>query len=488
MGEVLPVIGKLIWGRTVCNNSDITLILIIILSGFLSTFSLALVTILLPSISVTYNIGTSLASWVLLFPFLLNMSFGLVVGKIGDKIGFKRIFLWGIFLFTIGSLLCGTSVGIYMLIASRGLQAIGVSMFLTVGIASIYGRLHTDLQGRAMGCLTALESLGAAAGFFFGGLIDHQFGWKWAFLITIPAACAILLIASVVMPKDEKRCENGRLDIFGAAIVTVSFFALTFSFNMGKEFGWTSPIIIGCLIIFFFGIAAFIVREKRIAEPIVDISLFKSFRFISDNLVGFFIYLAISGSFFLFPLYFGFVSRMESSKVGLIMTLVQLCIVVTALVAGYLIDRFGAEKTRACGMIIAAASLLLLSYAAKDARPDHIFYLATVTLGTSFSLVFPANAELMLGSCPMGKKGSATSVTGMFLGLSGLFGTVLFETVLTLAPVINDNRFLEFRELPLADQITGVQSAFMLGFASCLAAIIVAYWAAKKYGSNYDCG
>jgi EmrB/QacA subfamily drug resistance transporter len=486
MSDGRSAIGSALWDNLAYKKSDIGLILTIILGGFLASFSLSLVNISLPSILITYSVGTSLASWVLLFPFLLDVSFGLVIGKIGDTIGLKRVFIWGIVIFIVGSFFCGTSVGIYMLIASRGIQAIGISMFLTVGIAIFFVHLHKDLQGKAMGYFTALESLGAVTGFFVGGLINEHFGWQWAFLMTIPMGCIVLLIASFVMPKDEKRDEHVKLDIFGAALIMASFFAITFCFSMGKELGWTSPIVMGCLIIFFFGLAAFIAREKKIAEPLVDISLFKNSRFISANLVGFFINLAITGCFFLIPLYLGVVFRLDSENIGLIMALSSVPILITAPIAGYLIDRFEAGKVCAAGTITAAVSLFLFSNAVKEASPDSILYIAVVLLGTSFGLVFPANARLMLGSCPTSKKGSATSVSGMFLGLAGLFGTVLFETALTLAPITEDNRFLEFRELPLADQVAGAQSAFTLGFISCLVAVIVAYWAAKKYGCNYD--
>jgi MFS family permease len=186
-----------------------------------------IVVISLPTLARYFQVGTSEVSWVII-PYLLIMTGStLIFGKLVDRIGLKKIFVWGYGLFTLGSLLCGLSPTIYLLDTARGVQGAGGAMMITSGMASIPHYLPVNIAGWAFGICSLANSLGIMVGAPLGGLITGYLTWHWIFLINVPVGIAAIVIVKRHLPADQNHpsLTAGRpFDVSGSILSFIRFY------------------------------------------------------------------------------------------------------------------------------------------------------------------------------------------------------------------------------------------------------------------------
>jgi EmrB/QacA subfamily drug resistance transporter len=273
-------------------------------AAFMSKLDSSIVNISLPAISQYFNVGTSDVSWVMLSYLLIQTNTMLITGKLGDIIGLKKIFVIGYIVFTIGSLLCGLSFNISMLIISRCLQGIGGAMIITSAFAAIPKYLPDTIIGSSFGIAATGAALGLIVGAPLGGFITGLLSWHWIFLINIPVGIVAIFVARKVIPEkkavthDADTRKKG-FDVIGAGLSFFGLLALTYGLNRGQELGWGSASIMGLFAASCALFVAFYWREKRSSNPLMDLGLFRNHNFMFANIAAFKAFMVMSGVNFL---------------------------------------------------------------------------------------------------------------------------------------------------------------------------------------------
>jgi MFS family permease len=235
---------------------------------------------------------------VVLVYLLVSTSTLLLFGKLGDRFGLRKVFFLGYLLFTIGSLLCGVALSLDMLILSRFIQGIGCAMLTAIASQSYPDSCPTRSRGghsalRPRGRLSVL-AVGAPA----GGIITGFLSWRWVFLVNVPFGIFAMYAVNRYIPdEDGSRSRDLRkagFDILGAGLSFAGLALLVYGLNTGREFGWTSPRIMGCFALAIVLLAAFLIREIKCDEPLLDLRLFKKFRFSAAIASTLFAYMLLS--------------------------------------------------------------------------------------------------------------------------------------------------------------------------------------------------
>lgn len=218
---------------------------IIAVAAFMASLDSTIVNISLPGIAESFGADIGLISWVVLAYLLTLAGFLLILGRLADLYGFKRVFIIGFALFTFGSLACGLSMTVGHLIAFRALQGIGGAALDALAPAMIVLYLPKESRGRVIGILATVVSLGIAAGPILGGFITEYSSWHWIFFINVPIGIAAVVLAFWLLPEDTLQPATGGFDYAGSILIITALVSMLYPLNRGLEFGWTSPIIIG---------------------------------------------------------------------------------------------------------------------------------------------------------------------------------------------------------------------------------------------------
>ena len=325
------------------------LIFSISLATFMSSLDGTIVNIALPAISESFKLSTTTVSWVTTSYLLVMVGCVLVFGKISDTIGYKKIFLAGFAIFTLGSFFCGVLpeliLGFPSLVASRVFQAVGAAMLMSVAAAMIAAYIPAKLKGKAMSIIMLFAALGTAIGPTIGGLLTQYLSWHWIFFINVPVGIIAILLGAKVIPASEPKAAAGPgLDKAGAVLVFAGLAALVFTVSEGEALHWTSPVILGAAVLAIICLGLFVRQELRNADPLLDLRLFKNRNFFFTNLLLFLVFFSFSGISYLLPFYLEYVHSYNTSTAGLIMTSLSFAMMIAGLIAGVAFNRLGPRR------------------------------------------------------------------------------------------------------------------------------------------------
>jgi EmrB/QacA subfamily drug resistance transporter len=264
---------------------------------FMLLIDIMIVQVALPTIQRRVGGSFTDLQWVIDAYALALAAFILTFGSIADRIGRKRVFIGGVSVFTLASLLCGAANSIDVLIAARALQGLGGAAMFATGLALIGQEFQGSERGRAIAVWGATVGLAAAAGPLAGGSLTDAFGWRWIFLVNGPIGLATVVAAGWQMVNVKDRCAR-RLDLAGLVTFSGALFTALLALMRGTELGWGSMPIVSLFVVSFLLIVAFIVVEFRQSRPMLDLSLFRKPAFVGVSIAT----LAIGvGLFAVFP-------------------------------------------------------------------------------------------------------------------------------------------------------------------------------------------
>ena len=318
------------------------------------------VNVALPAIQRDLDTDLAGLQWVVTGYLLTLGALLLLGGALGDLRGRRRVFLAGLGIFTVSSILCAAAPTLAVLIAARVLQGVGGAMLVPQSLAIVTAAFRHEDRGAAIGAWSGLSGLSTAIGPFVGGSLVDAFSWRWAFLLNVPLAAVTWVLARSV-PETRDADAAPRLDVPGALTVTLGLAGLVYALIEGPERGFGSLPVTIAGVAGVTLLAAFVEIERRAAAPMVPLTLFRSKRFTGANLTTFTVYAALGSGFFFVSLQLQTVlgySALESGAAGL---------PVTALLAtlstrmGRLAQRIGPRLPMTIGPIVAAAGFLLLS-------------------------------------------------------------------------------------------------------------------------------
>src|SRR6478609_6846090 len=316
----------------------------------------SIVNVALPSIQEDLGFSQSALAWVVNAYLLTFGGFLLLSGRLGDLLGNRKVFLYGVVAFVAASIACGLAPTSGLLVVGRAVQGLGGAAVSAVALSLIVG-LFTDPteRAKAMGFFGFVMSGGGAVGVLLGGVLTGLFSWHWIFLVNVPVGIGVWIAARRVLPADDVVGRRGRIDVLGAVLVTAALMLSVY--GIVQTDAW---LVAGSLVL----LAAFVLWESRVAEPLVPLRLFKLRNVVVSQIVGVLWAAAMFAWFFLAALYLQQVLGYDALEVGLAFIPTSLVMAYCSLrVSDKLVMRFGIRPPLVVGLGLAAASLALFSRA-----------------------------------------------------------------------------------------------------------------------------
>jgi EmrB/QacA subfamily drug resistance transporter len=437
-----------------------------VLGSSLVMLDATVVNVALPRLGADLDAGFDGLQWVVNAYTLTLAAFILLGGSLGDHYGRRRVFQIGVAWFAVASALCGLAPTVEMLAAGRALQGIGGALLTPGSLAIIAASFDPADRNRAVGSWSALGGVAGAVGPFAGGWLV-EWNWRAVFLVNLPLAAVVLVVAARHVPESRDDSTPRRIDIPGSVLGAAGLGLLTYGLIRAGS-GLDALVLLSC-----FGgcalLAGFVVVQRRSDHPLVPLDMFASRQFTAINLVTFAVYAALGVFFFLLVLHLQVVAGFSPLLAGTAVLPTTLLMLLLSARAGALADRIGARPLMIGGLLVASAGVLLTlrigagaSYAA-DVLPAVILF----GLGLS-SLVAPLTATV-LSSAPVGHSGVASGVNNAVARVAGLLAVAVIPVAAGLsgADYADVDRFAEgFRMAMLI-------SAALLLVGAALAAVLL---------------
>ncbi len=288
---------------TTTRNHKWFVLLAIGVGTFMSALDGSVVNTTLPVITRDFRSEVATMEWVVTVYLLVVSGLLLSFGRLGDLRGHKPVYLTGFTIFIVSSALCGLAQSPLMLIGSRAIQALGAAMLFANSPAILTKNFPAQERGRALGLQGTMTYLGLTVGPSLGGWLTEQFSWRAVFYINVPVGLLALFLSWRFIPRDVPAERAEKFDRAGAAAFMAGLVALLLGLNQGASWGWTSPAIIALLSGALVLLGAFIVIERRVANPMLDLSLFRSRTFSASTASAILNYVCVYTILFLLPFY-----------------------------------------------------------------------------------------------------------------------------------------------------------------------------------------
>ncbi|MCF8225406.1 MAG: MFS transporter [Bacteroidales bacterium] len=394
--------------HTVSSRSEKnTALLVATVASFLTPFLGAALNVALPSIGEDLEADAILLNLTATVYLLATAAFLLPSGRLGDIVGRKKIFTYGLIIFTLSSVAGAVSVDMTMLITSRIFQGIGSAMIFGTGIAILSSVFPPGERGRALGINVAAVYAGLTAGPFVGGLMTELFGWRSVFWMLVPIGTLSFFLLIFKLHGEWSAAKKERFDWAGALMYMLSLGLFMSGISLLPDI-WGYPVMAAGITMFFM----FVVVENRIKEPLVEIKLYRFNRvFAFSNLAALINYSATFGVGFLLSLYFQFVKGMTPGEAGAMLVIQPLIMAVISPVTGRLSDRIQPQVLASLGMSFTTLGLFLLGFA-KSGTSLNYFFIVLALLGLGFALFSSPNTNAIMSSVESRYYGIASGAVG----------------------------------------------------------------------------
>jgi EmrB/QacA subfamily drug resistance transporter len=320
------------------------------------------VNVALPSIQKDLGLSEANLQWIVNAYTLVFGGFLLLGGRAGDLLGRKRLFLFGLIVFTSASLLDGLASSSGMLIGARGLQGLGAAFISPAALAIITTTFAEGAErAKALGVWAAIAIGGSAVGLILGGALTQYFSWPWVFFINVPVGIAVFFASLRYVPESKDELAHRSFDVAGAVTVTGGLMTLVYAIVQAQEKGWTSAQTIGTFVLAAVLLVSFVVIELRAKAPLVRLSIFRTRSLTAANITMFLVGAGLFAMFFFNSLYLQRVLGYGPLDAGLAFLPFTGGIIVSAGFASKYAPRFGVRPVAICGMIVTALGMLLLT-------------------------------------------------------------------------------------------------------------------------------
>src|SRR4051812_4110855 len=431
-----------------------------------------IVNVALPSIQGDLGFSQSSLAWVVNAYLITFGGLLLLAGRLGDLLGRRRVFMVGLAVFVGASLLCGVAQSEGVLIASRFLQGVGGAL-TSAGILGMIVTMFTEPreQAKAIGVYSFVASAGGSIGLLLGGALTEAINWHWIFFVNLPIGVATAVLALRLVDRDEGIGFGQGADFPGAALVTSALMLGVYTILEAGNYGWASAHTLGFGAASLALLVAFVVREGRVANPLMPLRLFRSRNVAGANLVQALFVAGMFGMFFLGALYLQRVLGYKALGVGL--AFLPVTVVIGTLSLGFserLTMRFGARATLIPSLVSIAAGLALFSRAPVNGSYVTDVLPSMLLLGAGAGLAFPALMTLAMSGATRSDSGLASGLVNTTLQVGGAVGLAVLAT---LATSRTDN-LLASGESNASALTSGYHLAFLIGAGLVIAAIGVA--------------
>ena len=437
---------------------------------FMVVLDIAIVNVALPSIQVDLGFSQENLQWVISAYALVFGGFLLLGGRAADLLGRRRIFLLGVVVFTVASLLAGLAWSESSLIAARALQGLGASI-ITPAALSILSTTFAEGRERniALGVWGAVGGFGAAAGVLLGGILTDALSWPWIFFVNVPVGAIAFVLAPILL-SESRDASAKRFDVPGAVLVTAGLSLLVYAITEAGREGWLAGITLTLFAASFGLLAAFVAWESRHPEPLMRFGIFRTRTVSGANVAGLIMGTAMFSMFLMLTLYMQQVLGYSAMKTGVAYLAVAGTAILWSAVAAQLVTRIGVKPVLTVGMTMLTGGLVYFTQVSVggsylgDLLPGFLL----IGVGIGFSFV-PISIAALAGVQPA-EAGLASGLINTSQQIGGALGIAALSTIATTQ---TDNAVASGSALPVA-LVDGFTAAFLAGAIIAALGIVAA--------------
>jgi EmrB/QacA subfamily drug resistance transporter len=442
------------------------------LAQFLVVLDASIVNIALPVLGEQLRMDTAALAWVITAYVLPFGGLLLLGGRLADRYGHRRVFLIGTSGFVLASAMAGLSVSTELLLGARALQGASAALLAPAALA-LLTQLFPDTKERtrALGVWGGVAGIGSAAGVLLGGVLTAAFGWQSVFFVNVPIAAIVLIAIPLLITRDTIG-PLGKLDLPGALTSTGALVAAVGAFSAVEQLGFAHPLTIGLAAAAITLGIAFVIIERRAADPLVPLTVFRNRNLTVGNIVMLLTGAAMVALFFAMSVYMQSVLGYDALTTGLTQLPLAGALVIVAGIAPAIIGRLGARTTLMASLVILAGGLAWLSFAPADAKFVTQILGPSLLIGIGMGGAFVTATQLSVD----GVEGGESGLAGGLVNTSQQFGGALGLAVLGTLAALRTDGLLE-RGVPAPEALTGGFSLLFLGTAAiaALAALIAGF-------------
>jgi EmrB/QacA subfamily drug resistance transporter len=418
---------------------------------FMTILDVSIVNVALPSIGRSLNFSRENLQWVITAYAIAFGGFLLLGGRAADLLGRRRVFIVGVIVFTVASLVCGLAQSEGMLIISRAVQGLGGAIISPAALSIVMTSFEEGAErNKALGIWGALGGSGAAVGVLAGGVLTKYLGWEWIFFVNVPVGAVVLMLTPRIVPESRREGSERNYDALGAVLVSGGLALLVYTISRAPDVGWATARTILLLVASVALLVAFLVNERRVDDPLMPFHIFRVRTVTGANVVGALLGAVLFANFFLLTLYVQNVLGYSALKTGVTFVATAGTAVVAAGVAQALTTKVGPKPVIAVGLALLTGGMIWYSQIpvhgsyASDLLPGYLM----VGVGIAFSFV-PVSIAALAGVAER-EAGLASGLINTSQQVGGAVGVAIASTVFTtqFKSLTSDGK-------PLPDALTG---------------------------------
>ena len=446
---------------------------LVCMAQFMVILDATIVNVALPSIQVDLKMSEADLQWIVNAYTLTFGGFLLLGGRAGDLAGRKRVFLVGLVVFTVASLLNGLAPSSEVLILFRGLQGLGAALIAPAALSIITATFAEGAERtKAMGVWAAIAVGGGAVGLVLGGILVEALSWPWIFFVNVPVGIAVFVASLRYVPESRDEHAHKSFDVAGAVTVTSGLIALVYGIVKAQDKGWTSLHTGGFFALAVLLLGAFLVIERRSAEPLVRLSIFRVRTVRAANVVMFLVASGLFAMFFFNTLYLQRVLGYSALEAGLAFLPFTAGIIVGAGLSQQLVPKLGAREVPLIGMVMAVVGLLLFVRLEPGGSYVMDFLPGVILASIGMGLTFVPVTLIATSGIPTDDAGLASGLYNTSQQVGGALGLAILSTfsVSRTEDYLND---LGRQPTPV-DQAEALVSGFHIAYIGSAALVAVA--------------
>jgi len=423
---------------------------ILIAGGFMAILDSSIVNVALPKLMSIFGVGAESIQWVMTAYLLVSGVVIPVTGYLGDRFGYKRLYIYTLVAFTIGSGLCAIAWSNSSLVAFRVLQAIGGGMMIPVSMAMIFRMVPMQKMGMALGVWGITAMLAPAIGPTAGGYIVDNFSWHMIFTINIPIGIVVAVMAGLIL-KETDILRDLKFDVPGFLLSGLGCFALLLALSEGQDKGWTSQYIVTLLMSAFFMLVLFVLWELQTPQPMLDIRLLRNPVFAASQATTAILTMGLFAAIFLVPIFAQNLMGLTPLQTGLMLMPMALMSGIMMPISGRLYDKIGALPLCIIGMII----LIITTYKLHEINLDssyHWLQSLLVLRAAGMGLMMMPVSTAGMNTLPPILSGRASALNNLIRQISASMGIAFLTWVMLKRQVFHEQMLADSASLtnPLA--------------------------------------
>lgn len=415
---------------TAQNRNPWLVLALVCMAQFMVILDATIVNVALPSIQADLGMSDANLQWVVNAYALTFGGFLLLGGRAGDLIGRKRVFLVGVGVFTIASLLCGIAPNEEVLIVFRGIQGLGAALIAPAALSIITTTFAEGAERtKAMGVWAAIAVGGGAVGLVLGGVLTTVFSWPWIFYVNLPIGFSVFLAALRDVPESRDAHEHRSFDLAGAVTVTAGLLALVYGIVKAQEKGWTSLHTGGFFALALALLAAFVIVERRSPDPLVRLSIFRVKTVRAANVAMFLVAAGVFATFYFNTLYLQRVLGFSALEAGLAFLPFTAGIIIGAGLSQKLVPALGAREVPLIGLSLAVVGMLLFLRLQPDGSYLTDFLPGVMFTSIGMGLTFVPVTLIATSGIPRDDAGLASGIFNTSQQIGGALGLAVLATL-----------------------------------------------------------